>query len=155
MARLAELGREGLLLLCGDSTNADRDRDLDQRVDRRPPLERLFAHCPGRIVVTCFASKIDRVQQAVDAAAADDRKVALVGRSMRKNVNIGRSLGHIDVPEGPCPAARAGPVPGRELVIISTGPGASRCRASAAWFVAVTPAVEPTHGDTVVFSATR
>ncbi len=72
-----------------------------------PQLERLFAHCPGRIVVTCFASNIHRVQQVVDAAAALDRKVALVGRSMRKNVNIGRSLGHIDVPEGHArPAAR-------------------------------------------------
>ena len=50
--------------------------------------------------MTCFASNIHRVQQVVDAAAHLDRKVALVGRSMRKNVNIGRMLGHIDVPEG-------------------------------------------------------
>ena len=50
----------------------------------------VFARCEGRIVVTCFASNIHRVQQVVDAAAALGRKVALVGRSMRKNVNIGR-----------------------------------------------------------------
>ena len=62
--------------------------------------EEVFLRCEGRIVVTCFASNIHRVQQVVDAAAAHGRKVALVGRSMRKNVNIGRSLGHIDVPEG-------------------------------------------------------
>ena len=108
MARLAELGREGLLLLCGDSTNADRAGHLDQRVGRRPATSSaLFAHCPGRIVVTCFASNIHRVQQVVDAAAAHDRKVALVGRSMRKNVNIGRSLGHIDDPRGPARSSRA------------------------------------------------
>ena len=71
---------------------------------RRPAsgrvLEEVFARCEGRIVVTSFASNIHRVQQVIDAAAALDRKVALVGRSMRKNVNIGRKLGHIDVPEG-------------------------------------------------------
>ena len=65
-----------------------------------PHLEDVFSRCEGRIVVTSFASNIHRVQQVVDAATALGRKVALVGRSMRKNVNIGRSLGHIDVPEG-------------------------------------------------------
>ena len=65
-----------------------------------PRLHEAFARCEGRIVVTCFASNIHRVQQVVDAAAELGRKVALVGRSMRKNVNIGRMLGHIDVPEG-------------------------------------------------------
>ena len=100
MARLAEMGRERLLLLCGDSTNADRPGVSDSESIVGPNLERVFHHCKGRIVVTCFASNIHRVQQVVDAAAANGRKVALLGRSMRKNVNIGRSLGHIDVPEG-------------------------------------------------------
>ena len=100
MARLAELGREGVLLLCGDSTNADRPGISTSESLVGPNLERVFARCSGRIVVTCFASNIHRVQQVVDAAAKLDRKVALIGRSMRKNVNIGRSLDHIDVPEG-------------------------------------------------------
>ena len=55
-----------------------------------PRLEEVFARCQGRIVVTCFASNIHRVQQVVDAATTLGRKVSLVGRSMRKNVNIGR-----------------------------------------------------------------
>jgi ribonuclease J len=100
VSRLAELGREGLLLLCGDSTNADRPGFSTSESVVGPNLERVFQRCPGRIVVTCFASNIHRVQQVVDAAAQLDRKVALVGRSMRKNINIGRSLGHINVPEG-------------------------------------------------------
>ena len=101
VARLAELGREGLLLLCGDSTNADRPghRRRPSPASGRASSE-VFARCKGRIVVTCFASNIHRVQQVVDAAAALGRKVALVGRSMRKNVNIGRMLGHIDMPGG-------------------------------------------------------
>ena len=100
VSRLAELGREGLLLLCGDSTNADRAGMSLSESSVGPRLEEVFSRCGGRIVVTCFASNIHRVQQVVDAAAQLGRKVSLVGRSMRKNTNIGRSLGHIDIPEG-------------------------------------------------------
>ena len=107
IARLAELGSDGVLLLCGDSTNADRAGFSPSERDVGPHLEEVFARAEGRIVVTSFASNIHRVQQCVDAAAALGRKVALVGRSMRKNVNIGRSLGHIEDPRGPAdPAAR-------------------------------------------------
>jgi len=87
MSRLAELGREGLLLLCGDSTNADRPGFSPSESGVGPHLEEVFGRCEGRIVVTSFASNIHRVQQVVDAATALGRKVALVGRSMRKNVN--------------------------------------------------------------------
>ena len=100
VARLAELGSDGVLLLCGDSTNADRPGFSPSERDVGPHLEEVFGRAEGRIIVTSFASNIHRVQQVVDAAAALGRKVALVGRSMRKNVNIGRSLGHIEVPEG-------------------------------------------------------
>ena len=122
VSRLAELGREGLLLLCGDSTNADRPGFSPSESVVGPNLERVFQRCEGRIVVTCFASNIHRVQQVVDAAAALDRKVALVGRSMRKNVNIGRSLGHITVPEGMLvPLREVDNYPTEKLVIVSTG----------------------------------
>ncbi len=122
VSRLAELGREGLLLLCGDSTNADRSGTSPSESSVGPHLEEAFARCSGRIVVTCFASNIHRVQQVVDAAAALGRKVALVGRSMRKNVNIGRSLGHIDIPDGLLIGMRElEDFPDHKLVIISTG----------------------------------
>src|SRR5918911_3163353 len=100
VARLAELGREGLLLLCGDSTNVDRPGMAPSESSVGPHLVEEFGRARGRIVVTCFASNIHRVQQVVDAAAGLGRKVALVGRSMRKNVNIGRQLGHIEIPDG-------------------------------------------------------
>ena len=122
VARLAELGREGLLLLCGDSTNADRAGMSPSESSVGPKLEEVFARCEGRIVVTCFASNIHRVQQVVDAAAVLGRKVSLVGRSMRKNVNIGRMLGHIDVPEGMLVGAKEiEDFPDHKLVVISTG----------------------------------
>ncbi|HEY8585005.1 MAG TPA: ribonuclease J, partial [Capillimicrobium sp.] len=100
LPRLAELGKEGLLLLCGDSTNVDRPGWSLSESTVGPELERVFARCQGRIVVTSFASNIHRVQQVISAAASLGRKVALIGRSMRKNTNIGRSLGHIDAPMG-------------------------------------------------------
>ncbi|MGH3099472.1 MAG: ribonuclease J, partial [Thermoleophilia bacterium] len=155
MARLAELGREGLLLLCGDSTNADRAGISTSESVVGPQLERLFAHCPGRIVVTCFASNIHRVQQVVDAAAALDRRVSLVGRSMRKNVNIGRMLGHIDIPEGMLVGAKEiEDYPDERLVVISTGSQGEPLSALRRMAHGDHPHVSLHEGDTVIFSAT-
>jgi ribonuclease J len=155
MARLAEMGREGLLLLCGDSTNADRAGISTSESVVGPQLERLFSHCPGRIVVTCFASNIHRVQQVVDAAATNGRKVALIGRSMRKNVNIGRSLGHIAIPEGQLiPPRELEHYPDDKVVIVSTGSQGEPLSALRRMAYRDHPAVELRRGDTVVFSAT-
>ncbi len=155
MARLAQLGREGLLLLCGDSTNADRAGISMSESLVGPNLERLFSHCPGRIIVTSFASNIHRVQQVVDAAAANGRKVALVGRSMRKNVNIGRSLGHIRVPDGMLvPPRELEHYPDAKLVIISTGSQGEPLSALRRMAYRDHRDVELKRGDTVVFSAT-
>jgi len=155
MARLAELGREGLLLLCGDSTNVDRPGISASESVVGPHLDRLFARYEGRIVVTCFASNIHRVQQVVHAAAANDRKVALVGRSMRKNINIGRSLGHIEVPEGMLlPPREIDQWPDEKIVVISTGSQGEPLSALRRMAYRDHPQVELRKGDTVVFSAT-
>jgi len=147
VSRLAELGRDGLLLLCGDSTNADRVGFSPSESGVGPHLEEVFARCEGRIVVTSFASNIHRVQQVCDAAAALGRKVALVGRSMRKNVNIGRSLGHIQVEEGQfVPVREVDDYPDHKLVIVSTGSRASRCRRCGAWPTATTRRSSSTTG---------
>ncbi|MBA3264262.1 MAG: ribonuclease J [Thermoleophilaceae bacterium] len=155
VGRLAELGRDGLLLLCGDSTNADRPGVSLSESSVGPKLEEVFGRCNGRIVVTCFASNIHRVQQVVDAAAVLGRKVSLVGRSMRKNVNIGRTLGHIDVPEG----MLVGPkeiedFPDNKLVVISTGSQGEPLSALRRMAHGDHPQVELHDGDTVIFSAT-
>src|SRR3954466_6235312 len=122
VSRLAELGREGVLLLCGDSTNVDRTGFSPSESVVGPHLEEVFARCRGRIVVRSFASNIHRVQQVVDAAGALGRKVALVGRSMRKNVGIGRSLGHLEIPDGLLVGAREiSDFPDDRIVVLSTG----------------------------------
>ncbi|HEY4280523.1 MAG TPA: ribonuclease J [Conexibacter sp.] len=155
MARLAELGRDGLLLLCGDSTNADRPGYSPSEAGVGPHLEEVFSRCEGRIVVTSFASNIHRVQQVVDAAAALNRKVALVGRSMRKNVNIGRSLGHIEVPEGMLIQPREiEDFPDHRVVIVSTGSQGEPLSALRRMAHNDHRQVRLREGDTVVFSAT-
>ncbi|MEJ7785370.1 MAG: ribonuclease J [Solirubrobacteraceae bacterium] len=155
VGRLAELGREGILLLCGDSTNADRPGFSASERVVGPELERVFSRCDGRIVVTSFASNIHRVQQVVDAAAALDRRVALVGRSMRKNVNIGRTLGHITVPEGMLVQPREiADFPDHKLVIMSTGSQGEPMSALRRMAHHDHRQVDLHAGDTVVFSAT-
>jgi ribonuclease J len=155
VSRLAELGRDGVLLLCGDSTNADRPGFSPSERGVGPHLEEVFAHAEGRIIVTSFASNIHRVQQVVDAAAALGRKVALVGRSMRKNVNIGRSLGHIEIPEGILiQAAEVEDWPDHQVVVISTGSQGEPLSALRRMAHNDHRVIKLHRGDTVVFSAT-
>lgn len=153
--RLARLGSEGLLLLCGDSTNADRDGFAPSESAVGPALFDVFARCEGRIVVTSFASNIHRVAQVVRAADELGRKVALVGRSMVKNVKIGRSLGHITIPDGTMiQPKQIGDFPDDELVIISTGSQGEPLSALRRMAYGEHQQVSLRAGDTVVFSAT-
>jgi ribonuclease J len=155
VSRLAELGREGVLLLCGDSTNADRPGFSPSERVVGPHLQEVFSRAEGRIVVTSFASNIHRVQQVVDAAQALGRKVSLVGRSMRKNVNIGRSLGHIDVPEGMLiPPQEVEDWPDEKIVVISTGSQGEPLSALRRMAHNDHRMIKLHRGDTVVFSAT-
>jgi ribonuclease J len=155
VSRLAELGRDGVLLLCGDSTNADRPGFSPSERGVGPHLEEVFARAPGRIVVTSFASNIHRVQQVIDAASALGRKVALVGRSMRKNVNIGRSLGHIQFPEGLLiQPQEVEDWPDEKVVVVSTGSQGEPLSALRRMAHNDHRTIKLRRGDTVVFSAT-
>jgi ribonuclease J len=155
VSRLAELGRDGVLLLCGDSTNADRPGFSPSEGVVGPELEAVFSRASGRIIVTSFASNIHRVQQVIDAAAALGRKVSLVGRSMRKNVNIGRSLGHIEIPEGlTIQPQEVEDWPDDKIVVISTGSQGEPLSALRRMAYNDHPAIQLQRGDTVVFSAT-
>ncbi|MDE3069842.1 MAG: ribonuclease J [Acidobacteriota bacterium] len=155
VSRLVELGREGVLLLCGDSTNVDRPGFSPSESQVGPNLEEVFDRCEGRIVVTSFASNIHRIQQTFDAAAAVSRRVALVGRSMRKNFSIARSLGHIEVDDRMLVGAReVEDHPDERLVIISTGSQGEPLSALRRMAHHDHPQVTLHDGDTVVFAAT-
>ena len=155
VSRLAELGKEGLLLLCGDSTNADRPGVAPSESSVGPELLQQFSRCEGRIIVTSFASNIHRVQQVIDAAARLDRKVALVGRSMRKNFNIASNLGIANAPDGIFIQPREiEDFPDEKVVIISTGSQGEPLSALRRMANNDHRDVQLHSGDTVVFSAT-
>ncbi len=155
MARLAELGKEGVLCLCGDSTNVDRPGTAPSESTVGPNLLNAFANCKGRIIVTSFASNVHRVQQAIDAAAQLDRKVALVGRSMRKNFNIASNLGIANAPAGILIQPKEiEDFPDEKVIAISTGSQGEPLSALRRMANNDHRDVELHSGDTVIFSAT-
>jgi ribonuclease J len=97
LSRLAALGDEGVALLLADSTNAEEPGFTASESTVGPALRRLFLERPERrLIVACFASHLHRIQQVLDAAKVQERKVVLLGRSMLKNVELGRRLGILD-----------------------------------------------------------
>jgi len=154
MQKFAELGRKGVLLLLSDSTNADTpgftvpERTVGQRLDS------IFALAPGRIIVASFASHIHRIQQVIDTAAHHGRSLAIIGRSMVKNVNIACNLGYLTVPEGlmirPQDIAT---LPPDRVAVLSTGSQGEPLSALARMAAHDHPSVEIMKGDTVIISA--
>ncbi len=119
---LARLGEEGVDLFLVDSTNAEVPGFTTAERDIAPVLERVFHHSRQRIIVACFASHVHRVQQVMDAAVSQGRKVAYVGRSMVRNMGIAHDLGYLRVPPDTLVDMRElGKYASDEVVIISTG----------------------------------
>ena len=121
----ARLGAEGVDLLLSDSTNAEVPGIVTSEREIGPVLSAVFAGAQQRIIVSCFASHVHRVQQVMDAAAEHGRKVALVGRSMVRNMGVARDLGYLKVPPVPggllVDLREAEEMPPGQIVLISTG----------------------------------
>lgn len=118
----ARFGDRGVDLLLTDSTNAEVAGFVTSEREIAPVLDRVFANAPGRVVVACFASHVHRVQQVIDAAVAHGRKVAFVGRSMVRNMNVARDLGYLRVPGDLLVAAdRLDELPDDQIVLVCTG----------------------------------
>jgi ribonuclease J len=121
----ARLGGEGVDLLMSDSTNAEIPGIVTTERAISPVLGEVFAAAQQRIIVSCFASHVHRVQQVMDTAAAHGRKVALVGRSMVRNMGVARELGYLQVPSVPggllVELRDAEEMPPERIVLISTG----------------------------------
>jgi ribonuclease J len=100
VGRLAEIGNRGVDLLLGDSTNAERPGVTGSERLVGEAFRQIIPQRHGRILVASFASNVHRMQQAIDVAVQVGRKVAVVGRSMRKNLNIAANLGYLEIPEG-------------------------------------------------------
>ena len=116
------LGDEGVDLLLADSTNAEVPGFIPSERDVGKVVADVIAKARGRVIVACFASHVHRVQQVMDAAAESGRVVALVGRSMVRNMNIARDLGLLQVPDGLLVDLReTEQIPSRRVLLISTG----------------------------------
>src|SRR6476646_6993233 len=119
---LAELGSRGVDLLLGDSTNAERPGMTGSERLVGEAFRQLIPLRSGRIVVASFASNIHRVQQAAEVAIANGRKVAVVGRSMRKNMNIARNLGYVELPDDSIVSPKeAMDLPPEGVLVLCTG----------------------------------
>jgi ribonuclease J len=99
VGKLADIGNRGVDLMLGDSTNAERPGFTESERVVGEAFRQIFPSRTGKILVSSFASNVHRMQQAVDVGIDCGRKVAFVGRSMRKNANIARNLGYMNVPE--------------------------------------------------------
>ncbi|MFI0358000.1 ribonuclease J [Actinomadura sp. 9N407] len=118
----ARLGAEGIDLLMSDSTNAEVPGFVTSERNIGPVIDDVFRTAQERIIVACFASHIHRVQQVLDAAVANRRKVCFVGRSMVRNMGVARELGYLTVPEGlMVDAKQLDDVAPDRLVLVCTG----------------------------------
>ncbi len=99
VGRLADIGNRGVDLLLGDSTNAERPGVTPSERTVGEAFRSIIPRLEGRVLIASFASNVHRMQQAIDVALETDRQVCVIGRSLRKNINIARNLGYMDVPE--------------------------------------------------------
>ncbi|MGH3102514.1 MAG: ribonuclease J [Gaiellaceae bacterium] len=154
VGRLAEIGNRGVDLLLGDSTNAERPGVTKSERVVGEAFRQIIPQRQGRILISSFASNVHRMQQAVDVAVQVGRKVCVVGRSMRKNLNIARSLGYMEVPDG----VLIRPVElddyrRDEVLILCTGSQGEPMSAMTRIAYNDHPAVSVERGDTVIISA--
>jgi ribonuclease J len=154
VGRLAEIGNRGVDLLLGDSTNAERPGVTGSERLVGEAFRQIIPPLQGRVLVASFASNVHRMQQAIDVAVDVGRRVCVVGRSMRKNVNIARNLGYIDVPEDvlirPNELDEYAP---RDVLILCTGSQGEPLSALVRIAYGDHPAVRVEAGDTVIISA--
>ncbi|HXA59311.1 MAG TPA: ribonuclease J [Streptosporangiaceae bacterium] len=122
LAGFARLGAEGIDLLMSDSTNAEVPGFVTSERNIGPVIDDVFRTAKERIIVACFASHIHRVQQVLDSAVANGRKVCFVGRSMVRNMGVAGDLGYLRVPDGVLVEQRdLESIPAEKLALICTG----------------------------------
>ena len=121
-ARLAELGSKGVLALMSDSTNSERPGYTMSESSVGKVFDEIFLDCKKRIIVATFASNVHRVQQVVNAAMDNNRKVAICGRSMLNVMTVAKDLGYLDIPDGVLiDIEDIDDYPPERLVLITTG----------------------------------
>src|SRR5919198_1002392 len=150
----SKLDEHGVDLVLGDSTNAERPGMTPSERVVGEAFRQIIPLREGRILVSSFASNVHRMQQAIDVAVSVGRKVCVVGRSMRKNVNIARNLGYMDVPDDVLVRPpELEELPPHEQMILCTGSQGEPLSALVRIAYRDHPAVSVERGDTVIISA--
>jgi ribonuclease J len=155
MGALARAGDEGVLALVVDSTNVDKPGHVRSERVVGDALDAVFHEAKGRVIVACFASNINRVQQVIDVATRYGRKVAAAGRSMERNIEIARELGYLTVQDGiMIRLEQIGEFPDGEVAVVTTGSQGEPLAALSRMAMEDHRHVKIQDGDTVVISAT-
>lgn len=150
---VARWGEKGVDLVLSDSTNADVPGFTALERDIGPVLENVIARAPRRVIVASFSSHVHRVQQVLDAAHANGRKVALMGRSMVRNMTIAADLGFLKVPDDILiDHKKAANLPDDRIVYMSTG-SQGEPMAVLARMANLEHQIEIGHGDTVILAS--
>ncbi|WP_203135720.1 ribonuclease J [Microbacterium sp. JZ31] len=151
----ARLGEEGVDLFLPDSTNADVPGFTPTERAIGPVIDQVISKTPGRVIVASFSSHVHRVQQVLDAAAANGRRVALLGRSMVRNMTIAADLGYLNVPENVLiDYKKARDIPDNQIVYMSTG-SQGEPMAVLSRMANLDHAIEPGEGDTVILASSQ
>jgi ribonuclease J len=154
LSRIAELGRQGVLLLFSDSTYADTTGYTPSERSVSETLDRIMAEAPGRVIVATFASLISRVQQVIDAAMKHDRRVFITGRSMLDNSKMAIEQGYLDAPnEVLASLDKMKKLPPERIAIITTGAQGEPTSALVRMANRDHRHIEIQAGDTVVLSS--
>jgi len=154
LARLGELGNEGVLALLADSTNVERPGYTKSESSVGASFDALFRGCEERIIITTFASNVDRLQQIIDVAARYGRKVAVTGRSMENAMKVSTELGYMNIPEGVLmELARIKSLPKDKVCIITTGSQGETMSALSRIAFSTHKQVEIQPGDRIIISA--
>lgn len=155
IARLGQLGNEGVLALMSDSTNVERPGYAMSERSVGDKFYDIFKNCKKRIIVATFASNVHRVQQIINAAVENGRKVAVSGRSMENIVELSILLGYMKIPEGVLiNLDNIGKYPPEKIVIITTGSQGEPMSALTRMAFSDHRKVEVTKDDLVIISAT-
>ena len=154
LARLGELGKEGVLALLADSTNAERPGFTPSEKTVGAAFSRQFQNCEERIIVTTFASNVHRIQQVLDAAAQHGRKVAVTGRSMENMMKVSTELGYMKVPKNTLmDISKIKGLPKNKQVIVTTGSQGEEMSALYRMAFSTHKQVELDANDKVIISA--
>lgn len=154
LARLGELGKQGVLAMLADSTNVENPGYSVSEKDIGEHFDILFEGCKDRIIVTTFASNVHRIQQVIDTAAKHGRRVGITGRSMENVMKVSTRLGYLKVPEGVMvEMTQIKNIPKDKLCIITTGSQGEAMSALYRMAFSGHKQVEIGAGDTIIISA--